>query len=532
MKKIIIKYLTGSKINQTQVFELPIEQIVFGRGSQCDVRLDADKDAYVSTAHCKITIGQGSQFLLTDLCSSNGTFLNGVLIGSKNAVQLVGKPLEANDTIQLGGERGVSFIFDVDPRPTPKTKIFNAPASEISTAAASKDQGLHKNYPEQMPASSSAENHGVLAPVIKTEKGIKHSTSKKIINIAAAIISSVLALGIYFSLPKTPRAIHKAFSGSTVLIEMSWKLMYSPMGKQVFQKMGCLDEKAKCNNEKLPMYIYSDGSVQPFLDFESGRPIGGTGSGSGFAVHEDGHILTNRHVVMPWKTSQSVDLPLPGILIVCNNPECSHPKQVSLPNDPTNDYVALLKNWIPAQSKTFGKKSLQNNVFGGKYDYLNVVFPSTNTRIPAHLGATSSNTEAALIKIDSTKKLLALEIATNDPVAAGDAITVMGYPDIAQIDMRKNEGSEWSTIPEVTVTPGQIGRIRAATTKSDANDGESEMRQTYQLTLNAVGMGNNGGPVFNDKGRIIGIFTTKKVDNAGALMPFAIPIKYAQDLLK
>lgn len=55
-----------------EVYELPFELMVVGRGLQCDVRVP-DKD--VSVKHAKIMCSQ-DRYYITDLHSSNGTFLN------------------------------------------------------------------------------------------------------------------------------------------------------------------------------------------------------------------------------------------------------------------------------------------------------------------------------------------------------------------------------------------------------------------------------------------------------------------------
>jgi S1-C subfamily serine protease len=50
------------------------------------------------------------------------------------------------------------------------------------------------------------------------------------------------------------------------------------------------------------------------------------------------------------------------------------------------------------------------------------------------------------------------------------------------------------------------------------------------LTINATGGGNSGGPLFDDKGRVIGIFFAgRTMDNT--TISFAVPIRYGLELM-
>jgi serine protease Do len=53
----------------------------------------------------------------------------------------------------------------------------------------------------------------------------------------------------------------------------------------------------------------------------------------------------------------------------------------------------------------------------------------------------------------------------------------------------------------------------------------------YQLAINTTGHGNSGGPVFDDHGKVIGIFTAG-LATAGAAVSFAVPIKFGLELMK
>ena len=67
------------------------DEIVIGRGTECDLMVH---DIKASRTHCKL-IRQGDGFLLTDLDSKNGTYVNGQRI---NAPVL----LRSKETFKIG----------------------------------------------------------------------------------------------------------------------------------------------------------------------------------------------------------------------------------------------------------------------------------------------------------------------------------------------------------------------------------------------------------------------------------------------
>lgn len=81
--------------DRTKVYEIG-EEVTLGRTSLCDIRVPSPK---CSRQHCKVMKGTGGYFL-EDLKSSNGTMLNGKVVGR----QL----LKDNDEIVLGG---ITFRF-------------------------------------------------------------------------------------------------------------------------------------------------------------------------------------------------------------------------------------------------------------------------------------------------------------------------------------------------------------------------------------------------------------------------------------
>lgn len=557
MPKIVIKHLTGVKAGQVESFELPFDAVTFGRSTDCQVAYDPLKEDLVSRNHLKITPQGEDAFLLTDLNSSNGTLVN-----DKQVTDPI--TLYHGDIVQLGKGGGPKLMFELDPPPAAgKTREVQSIAESKSTREAENQA----QSGEMRTKSTEPRKQGIGHETFERRiKETETTTRRKMINISAGIFTVIVLVAGYFvyqsqadkqevldtvgsslttlksdqakqlaemkaNAPMSGSEIARLYGPSTVLIETSWKLVHVQSGSQVYHAAICV--KKNPNGEcavARPKYKMENGTIQPVLNYESGYPIGGAGSGSGFVVQDKGFILTNRHVVAGWETKYP--LPFPGVLEICEGKHCENiPIQGNEPR-------LSIPDWIP--SEAFGKNPLSGKVVHGKYDYLEVTFPKTSHRIPANLVRVSDTADVALIKVDVPQSLQATQLDATTTVSSGDQITVMGYPGISpevlvRLDSQDflNQRGEVRTIPEPTVTIGNIGKVFSNTANKPSDvvtEYLSMAGDSYQLTVNATGPGNSGGPVFNDKGYVIGIFTAG-IQQGGTMITFAVPIKHGLEIM-
>ena len=127
------------------------------------------------------------------------------------------------------------------------------------------------------------------------------------------------------------------------------------------------------------------------------------------------------------------------------------------------------------------------------------------------------------------------EVALN--YKPGDPVTVLGYPgispDVVGVIQSKEEfyrNPQYRIIPDPTVSQGVIGRVLRG---QSADNRESTFISTigdyYQLSVNSTGAGNSGGPVFDNEGHVIAIFSDEVV---GGRITFAVPIRFGQELMR
>ncbi|HEX8500421.1 MAG TPA: trypsin-like peptidase domain-containing protein [Pyrinomonadaceae bacterium] len=570
MERIVLKHLSGSKANQVEEFPLNhVKELILGRDPSSTVKYDPDRDDLVGRQHAKITQDPGdpSQFIVTDLNSRNGTFVNRQRLTGTTRVN-------PGDVVQLG-PGGPEFVFEIEPRPAGSTKATRvaetgpmaptmpgAPSTRVApTGGGPQQPTFPPTQPAGPPPPQGVGKATVERIVSQNVQQAKKSQGRTFMAVGAAVIILVVVVlggvGGFFiwryrsadkaetagainrlnearaadaaSAPMKAGDVVKNYGKAVVKIDVAWRLVSQQGNGLVYHQY------IPYNGRRVACYVrVNDGSpqgkIEPFLTYDSNSNNVGIGSrhtGSGFAVSSDGFILTNAHVAAAWESNYEFPPDANGGVILQRGPDGKFAIAGLVPEAP--------RDWVPAHSRQDGI------AYDGRNDHLDVLFPNSERRLSAKLSAVSQRHDVALIKVDSPGTVPAVEINDNyDTIQAGDTAVVLGYPGISKAvygivrsqDALKPFDTKAVEIPDPTVTVGNIGRIYR---NQDGTGGiEKQMvsviGDSYQLQINTTGPGNSGGPVFDDHGRVIGIFYAGLSEGSTAVT-FAVPIRYGRELM-
>jgi S1-C subfamily serine protease/pSer/pThr/pTyr-binding forkhead associated (FHA) protein len=544
---VIIRHTGGSKKGQTEKFSVGNDLTIrIGRGPDNNVSFDPVKEDTISREHCIIRLENFTTdtFQIIDSQSRNGTFVNGKRITEKTTIF-------AGDMISLGKD-GPSMEFDVDPRPAShvkKTRVLDAvkDTSTKETKAHEVSATAQKAVPQKETIGKQTMQHMLQQSEKKGKKGLWISLvallilggtagfllyKRKPVLIVQNKITSVAAPA---STSLTVAQIAKTNDNKVVYIEMGWKLVITQTGDQLFHVY--LPVKEGSQTRYVAAYVRNNqGIVEPYLATKSYapvgaslEPIGGFGSGSGFVVDERGFIITNRHVAASWLTSYNFpNYAFPGLLVEFNT------KGEYIV---TKDAVTGLSNWVPAEAMNYNRQLLETGIKGidGQLAYLDVTFANNSLRTPAKVVRISNTHDVAMIKIDLPEPLNKVTMLDNyKEIETGSVVVVLGYPGMSPDQYVANRSQDFFNrnpnivkVPVPTVSTGNIGRlVKGSAGTSKVDEYLSVMGDYYQLTINSTGAGNSGGPMYDDQGKVIGIYSA-----GSEKMSYAIPIKYAVELM-
>lgn len=245
--------------------------------------------------------------------------------------------------------------------------------------------------------------------------------------------------------------------------------------------------------------IYTEFDYYRVRDGKDGRKKTVTGWGSGFFVSEDGHIVTNKHVVQPWKFDQ--DLATMASL-----------GEIRIDEDSLriacweSGMRALAGEEHPSTSLGYNNFELKNlRIYAVAPDHMSDRSVDSGVFGPKFRVHDLDNNDLVILKAEGKDfcPLPCVDHAGGDTLKKLDSVMALGYP-------RGQNGLETSV---VTTSPS-IGTIR-------------KVENTIHVTASII-PGNSGGPLIGPEGKVVGIVTRIYSETLG----ICIRIDHARQLIE
>ena len=142
--------------------------------------------------------------------------------------------------------------------------------------------------------------------------------------------------------------------------------------------------------------------------------------------------------------------------------------------------------------------------------YVTVILPGETTPVRAEVVGTDEQTDIAVLKVDTDRKLPCVTLGDSNTLQAGELAVAIG--------------NALGTLDD-TVT---VGVISATAREFVRNGYYVEVIQTDA----SINPGNSGGPLINSFGEVIGITNSKIVTTTSESLGFAIPINSVKSIIE
>jgi hypothetical protein len=226
MQRILIYHTSGTRSNQVDEFQAEgFREILVGRDESSTVRFDPDREDLVSRNHLKIYADPANAncFLITDLQSRNGSFLNRQRIGAPTRIH-------HGDLVQLG-PGGPEFRMEFDPppasaaRPTRMLSPSEGGAYASSLAKQTRMSGIPDVSTPRPIGRATVERM-----LDDTFGRVKKESGKTLwVGIAAIIMIAAVGIGTYFYLRNaTVESAKRSQEQQLLLLQMAQVVKQQP----------------------------------------------------------------------------------------------------------------------------------------------------------------------------------------------------------------------------------------------------------------------------------------------------------------
>lgn len=281
---IKFEFIAGALSGKT--YEFTQDKITVGRGSNNDLVLDAHKDLDASKDHAVISFEDG-RYYISDKESTNGTYVNGKRIERAE--------VSNGDEIQFGkgGPKTRVTCAVVGEKDAPRTRMARTVQSAKSGVGS---QTVAMMIGDALEKAKSSDRGAIGGTAVFIKEAVNNALKKS--SRAFKIVTSVVIV---------------ALIGAIVFLVIQGKSEKEKLEGQITEQQGQisqLSERTMNADDKVKfaklleeyrdsvVFIYSATTIYNSKGEQANLF---QGFGTGFLVRDDGYIVTNKHVIYPWK---------------------------------------------------------------------------------------------------------------------------------------------------------------------------------------------------------------------------------------
>ncbi len=484
--------------------------ISVGRHPECHLRFDPEGDLDVSSRHATITFESGF-FVLRDLDSTNGTFVNGS--------RLTGEHLLADDDLLQFGANGPKAQF----------KIVRGPAAAPAAAAGvpvagtaiyrpSSDAeipGLNPAPPVRTPDRSARPPASPAAPPpagIRVTSGNRGPTEA-----AAARSKGSTTVRVKAEVARQTKTLRNALFGLGGLIVLLagaavWQRIAS--GREIeAQRLVLLGQVDSLMNEVNAMAAGAQ-SLREALDSTQATAVrlkAQLDQGQRDPATLDS-LRQQLNAAVKHQRNLSSAAALDARSIAANNTDATAIIFVQFQNGHTFTGSAFAVKTDASGGLLLTNKHVVVDSAGNPPLKIGVAFNGSSQNFRAELVRAHPVADVALIRVLVDKGIPTVARLATTPAQVGDPVAMIGFPLGLDLPM----GGDWTAAGvRATLTLGTASKVLSTVLQIDGYGAE----------------GSSGSPVFNRAGEVVGLIQGGQAGTNGRVL-FAVPIRYGQELIQ
>ncbi len=245
-----------------------------------------------------------------------------------------------------------------------------------------------------------------------------------------------------------------------------------------------------------------------------------SGFGTGFVINPEGYMVTAAHVVQPDAAELRTAFARSGLDTFTREDIASlEGDGISYTPEQVERLTEATQRWYARYLKV-GKVSSTVSAQIGVTDIGTDKETSGRPVEVVSVGEPYPGKDVAVLKLDGVAHIPTLGLGDDADVSEGDTLRVAGYPAASTFSSGLSEDSQ----VQPTITEGPLTAIKKT-------EGGSPVFQTQA----PASPGNSGGPVLDDRGRVVGILVASAVDENGVALEgqeFVIPVSVVREKLR